>query len=51
MRDLVDSRVRLAVSLTNLAAIPEICATEYLIPGHEMIDSCCAAAIPRSLEA
>ena len=25
--------------------------TAYLIPGHEMIDSCCAAAIPRSLEA
>jgi hypothetical protein len=22
-----------------------------LIPGHEMIDSCCSAAIPRSLEA
>jgi len=22
-----------------------------VIPGHEMIDSCCAAAIPRSLEA
>jgi transposase len=24
---------------------------ERLIPGHEMIDSCCSAAIPRSLEA
>jgi CBS domain-containing protein len=24
---------------------------KVVIPGHEMIDSCCAAAIPRSLEA
>ena len=29
MRDLVESRVRLAVSLTKLSAIPEICAAEY----------------------
>jgi hypothetical protein len=30
MRELVDSRIGLGFSLLNLAAMPEICATEYL---------------------